>query len=129
MSTSNTHSTNTTTPIADLQTPGIEDVARIISMFDVLVLCLSAKRQAIRHLFLAVSCGPGRFRELREVCWNHFRSWYVSDSVVPTYGQHNSHGVCFVPSAVFGVVLHKRKHGCLDLFDSELYVVISNGIL
>ena len=36
---------------------------------------------------LALSCGPEGFRELREVCWNHFHlSWHLSDFVVPDYG-------------------------------------------
>ena len=37
---------------------------------------------ALKHIILAVSLGPGGFRERRETCRISFQpSWYLSDSV------------------------------------------------
>ena len=45
-------------------------------------------------MFFAVSWGSGGFRELREACRNHFYlSWYLSDFLVPSYGQKTSWGI------------------------------------
>ena len=49
----------------------------------------------------AFSRGPGGFRELREAGRNHFHlSWYLSVSVVTSYGQKSSWGDFFLPGTV-----------------------------
>ena len=45
---------------------------------------------AYRRL-LATSWGPGGYRKLEEPCRNHFYlCCYLSDSMVPSYGQKNN---------------------------------------
>ena len=44
--------------------------------------------RVLKLRFLALSRGPGGFRELREAGRNHFHlSWYLSDTGVTSYGQ------------------------------------------
>ena len=73
--------------IGDLQTPGIEDLAQIIGwwMFHI----FSYRCWFVKHTCLAFFRGSGGFRELREACRKHLHlSWYLSDTVVPSYGKH-----------------------------------------
>ena len=72
----------------------------------------------MKHCLGAFSRGPGGFRELREACGIHFHlSWYLSDAVVPSYGQ--KHWGHLFPSTVciYCVVLKKKSwnRGCASL--------------
>ena len=64
-------------------------------------LMFHTKHRVLELRFLAFSRGPGGFRELREAGMNHFHlSWYLSDTVVTSYGQKSSWGDFFLPSTV-----------------------------
>ena len=54
------------------------------------------KKRVLKNRFLAFSRGPGGFRELREAGRKHFHlSWYLSVSVVTSYGQKRWGGEFF----------------------------------
>ena len=54
------------------------------------------KFRVLNNRFLVFSRGPGGFREVREAGRKHFHlSWYLSVSVVTSYGQKSSRGEFF----------------------------------
>ena len=70
---------------------------RINMVNEELFLLSSIIIRVLKHC-LAVSRGPGGFRELREACMNHFHlSWYLSDSRVPSYAKTYPGGGRFRP--------------------------------
>ena len=65
------------------------------------------KFRVLTNRFSAFSRGPGGFRELREAGRKHFHlSWYLSDTVVTSYGQ-KSWGGTF--SSVYGMIRKSSK--------------------
>ena len=51
-------------------------------------IIFSEQHRVLHVGFLVFFLVPGRFRELREAFWNHFRlSWHLSDSLVQSYGR------------------------------------------
>ena len=79
------------------------------------------KCRVLKLRFLAFSRGPGGFRELREAGRNHFHlSWYLSDTVVTSYGQKPSCFFC-LPSTVYSHFKALIWHYINQYFDQDFW--------
>ena len=110
-STSNLDSARSFAPVDDLQTPGIEDLAQIQTIWMLLFFFLK-KNRMVKHSLLAVSRGPGRFRELQEAC--RIISTYPGTSASPWCRIMAQNPEGFFPSTVlccfFPALWYTRTH-------------------